>query len=155
MTVITGITLCHAIRIRTPSGKFAQQVVIFVMMSAMETTAFWDALDELIRGSRIVIDRPAGSVHPRFPDVIYPLDYGYLDDTHAVDGAAIDIWVGSGPRELNGCIHTVDLGKRDVEIKLLYGCEAEEIATIVAFHNRGSQVGLHMPRSMDHEGGRP
>lgn len=27
---------------------------------------FWDALDELVSNSEIVIDRPKGSAHPRF-----------------------------------------------------------------------------------------
>ena len=42
---------------------------------------FWDALDELVSNSEIVIDRPKGSAHPRFPDFIYKVDYGYLKDT--------------------------------------------------------------------------
>lgn len=37
---------------------------------------FWQALDELIRTSEIVIDRPRGSAHPRYPEMIYPVDYG-------------------------------------------------------------------------------
>ena len=31
----------------------------------------WNALDELVNSSEIVIDRPKGSAHPRFPDFIY------------------------------------------------------------------------------------
>ena len=42
---------------------------------------FWKALDELVSNSEIVIDRPRGSAHPRFPDFIYKVDYGYLKDT--------------------------------------------------------------------------
>ena len=39
---------------------------------------FWKALDELVNSSEIVIDRPRGSAHPRFPNFIYKVDYGYL-----------------------------------------------------------------------------
>ena len=42
---------------------------------------FWNALDELVSNSEIVIDRPRGSAHPRFPNFIYKVDYGYLKDT--------------------------------------------------------------------------
>ena len=52
---------------------------------------FWRALDALVAGSEIVIDRPRGSAHPRYPDVIYPLDYGYLAGTRAADGDGIDV----------------------------------------------------------------
>lgn len=31
---------------------------------------FWNALDELVCSSEIVIDRPRGSVHPKYPDFI-------------------------------------------------------------------------------------
>ena len=52
---------------------------------------FWDALDELVKTSEIVVDRPKGSIHPRFPDFIYRLDYGYLRGTSSMDGAGIEI----------------------------------------------------------------
>lgn len=39
--------------------------------------AFWSALDELVAGSDLVIDRPQGAAHPRYPDLVYPLDYGF------------------------------------------------------------------------------
>ena len=53
--------------------------------------AFWNALDALVNASEIVIDRPKESVHPRFPDFIYRVDYGYLKDTSSMDGAGIDV----------------------------------------------------------------
>ncbi len=33
---------------------------------------FWLALDRLVAASEIIIDRPKGSAHPRYPDFIYP-----------------------------------------------------------------------------------
>ena len=36
---------------------------------------FWSALDELVANSEIVIDRPKGTTHPRFPDFVYKVDY--------------------------------------------------------------------------------
>lgn len=32
---------------------------------------FWNALDELVSNSEIVIDRPKGTSHPKYPDFIY------------------------------------------------------------------------------------
>lgn len=58
---------------------------------------FWCKLDELVQSGDLVIDRPQGSAHPRYPDIIYPLDYGYLAGTTAADGEGIDVWVGSLP----------------------------------------------------------
>jgi hypothetical protein len=56
-------------------------------------TEFWARLDELIRTSEIIIDRPKGMPHPRYPDLIFPLDYGYLKCTSS--GGGIDIWLGT------------------------------------------------------------
>ncbi len=93
----------------------------------MMNEAFWLALDELIATSRLVIDRPKGSAHPRYPELVYPLDYGYLQNTASMDGDGIDVWLGSDPaRRLDALICTVDLIKRDSEIKLLLGCTAKE-----------------------------
>lgn len=38
-------------------------------------------------------DRPRGSRHPDWPEMIYLLDYGYLDCTHAEDGGEVDVWL--------------------------------------------------------------
>lgn len=46
---------------------------------------FWDNLDELLAQSKIVIDRPKGSAHPRYPQIVYELDYGYIDGTKSSD----------------------------------------------------------------------
>lgn len=43
---------------------------------------FWRALDSLVDNSEIVIDRPKGTAHPKYPDFIYKVDYGYLKILH-------------------------------------------------------------------------
>ena len=96
---------------------------------------FWDALDELVKTSEIVVDRPKGSIHPRFPDFIYRLDYGYLRGTSSMDGAGIDVWVGSGKKTVDAIMCIVDLMKRDSEIKILIGCTEEEKKTVCETHN--------------------
>ena len=96
---------------------------------------FWKALDELVSNSEIVIDRPRGSAHPRFPNFIYKVDYGYLKDTTSMDGAGIDVWVGSGDKKIDAIMCIVDLMKRDSEIKILVGCTEEEKLEVYKTHN--------------------
>ncbi len=98
--------------------------------------SFWDALEELVRCSEVVIDRPKGTVHPCFPGLVYPTDYGYLRGTVSMDGEGIDVWAGSGGKRPGAMICTVDLLKRDAEIKILLGCTEEETALIEKFHNQ-------------------
>ena len=113
--------------------------------------AFWAALDQLMASSRLVIDRPKGMAHPRYPDMIYPLDYGYLQDTTAMDGGGIDVWAGSDPaRGLDAVMVTVDLVKRDSEIKLLIGCTEEEKQLVWHQHNDSeSMKGMLIRRTGD------
>lgn len=87
---------------------------------------FWLALDKLVSKSKVIIDRPKNSRHPKYPDCIYPVDYGYLENTSSMDGGGIDIWKGTNGDTVDAIICTVDLMKRDSEIKILIGCNEEE-----------------------------
>ena len=98
---------------------------------------FWQAIDKLVSSGKVVIDRPKGSSHPRHPEIIYDLDYGYIENTESMDGGGIDVWLGSLPDgACDAIICTVDLWKRDSEIKLLIGCTEEEKQIAYEFHNR-------------------
>lgn len=102
---------------------------------------FWQVADELAVSTEIVIDRPQGTPHPRYPQAVYPLDYGYLAGTMSADGEGIDVWLGrSGSRRVTGILCSLDLIKRDSEVKLLLGCTAEEMQTILAFQNQFSSM---------------
>jgi len=97
---------------------------------------FWERLDSLISSGEIVIDRHPGSSHPNFPEIVYPLGYGYLKGFSGGDGNELDVWQGSLPeRKLIGIACTVDIMKNDAEVKLLIGCTEEEIHIIEKFHN--------------------
>lgn len=96
--------------------------------------SFWQVMDTLIETSKIKIDRPKGSAHPRYPNIIYPLDYGYLENTTGGDGDGIDIWLGTLPdQKFDAIVCTADKHKRDSEIKVLLGCTQKEKETIVNF----------------------
>lgn len=41
----------------------------------------------------IKIDRPIGSVHPKHPDITYPLNYGYIPNVFGGDGEALDVYL--------------------------------------------------------------
>lgn len=98
-------------------------------------TEFWSAIDELVNSSEIVIDRPKGTSHPKYPDFIYRVDYGYLKNTSSMDGSGIDVWVGSGEKKVDAIMCIVDLMKKDSEIKILLGCTDKEKRTVYETHN--------------------
>ena len=107
-------------------------------------TSFWHGISQLIVTNQIIIDRPRHSVHPRYRDVIYPLDYGYLENTTSGDGGGIDVWLGSSAsKTLTGILCTFDTIKRDMEIKLLIACTKDDIQIINNFH--GDMYILYIP----------
>lgn len=92
---------------------------------------FWKYMQKLVDESEIVIDRPKGSCHPKFPVTIYITDYGYLKNTGSSDRMDIDVYIGSRKnREICAAAITVNFVKRDSEIKILIGCTDEEIEKI-------------------------
>ena len=121
----------------------------------IQNEAFWDALDRLVTDSEVIIDRPKGSTHPRYPTFVYPADYGYLKNTASMDGGGIDVWLGTdSARRLDAIICTVDLVKRDSEIKLLIGCTADEKAIIHQICNETAFMkGIMIHRSIREQKG--
>ena len=112
---------------------------------------FWLFLDLLVAQHPVIIDRPKGSYHPEHPQILYEVDYGYLEGTSSPDGEDADVWVGaSRDTTVVGIIATVDLAKLDTELKLLLGCSEEEMNIIDAFYGKwGMQRGIIIRREED------
>ena len=96
-------------------------------------------LQAIVTTSKVVIDRPKGSAHPRYPDYIYPLDYGYLEGTKSQDGSGIDVWIGGDDQQkISGLLVIADGLKKDSEIKVLLGCNKKEMQMALGKSNQGS-----------------
>lgn len=96
---------------------------------------FFLMVDRIVGESKIVIDRPKGTRHPKIESIVYPLDYGYLEDTTSMDGGGIDLYKGTNGEVIDAVILTVDLIKRDSEVKILIGCSETEKLLALHFHN--------------------
>ena len=42
---------------------------------------------------RVIVDRPKGSRHPEYPEMIYPINYGYIEGIMAADGEEQDAYI--------------------------------------------------------------
>ncbi len=56
----------------------------------MREEAVQTIIGKTVRG---IIDRPIGSRHPQFPDMVYPINYGYIEGVIAGDGEEQDAYV--------------------------------------------------------------
>ncbi len=102
---------------------------------------FWSDLEFLVTSSELHIDRPKNSAHPRYPELIYPFDYGELIGTSGGDGQGIDVWLGTlEPKIVTGILATVDVEKRDSETKILLGCSSAEMCEIRDWYNDVAKV---------------
>src|SRR5215471_10050233 len=102
---------------------------------------FWEYLNKLVSENEIIIDRPKGTKHPKFNNMVYELDYGYIKNTKAMDGNEIDIFKGSlHNKNVNKIICTIDLLKKDIEIKVLIGCTVSEIEKVYNFLNNSEYM---------------
>jgi len=41
----------------------------------------------------ITMDRPIGTIHPKHPDIIYPINYGYIEGLLGGDGEEQDVYI--------------------------------------------------------------
>ncbi|WP_283133015.1 hypothetical protein [Rhizohabitans arisaemae] len=109
--------------------------------------SLWKQADLLVSTAEIVIDRPAGSAHPKVRNFVYPIDYGFLRDTQGGDGEGIDVWVGSAAApSVSAVACTVDLVKRNSEVKFLWRCSPQEIAMVERFYEPQPQAAVVIRR---------
>jgi len=84
--------------------------------------SFSQGADFLGKTINIEFDRPLGSKHPKYDDMIYPVNYGFVPNTKAGDGMEIDVYYLSSDKPLKeieakciGYVHRFD----DNEDKLI------------------------------------
>lgn len=102
------------------------------------------ACSYLGKNAKIIIDRPLGTAHPKHPDMIYPINYGYIPNTVGGDGEELDVYlvgltepVSEYEATVIGVIHR----KNDNEDKLIAAPEGitltiEEIKNAVSFQEK-------------------
>ena len=107
-------------------------------MNTLENNAFfWQKLDTLFFSSKLVVDRPRYTVHYKYSNLVYPVDYGYLSDTTGSDLAPIDVFKGSQKtNQVGAIVVSADILKKDCEVKLLIGCSEEEEHEVLEFLNQ-------------------
>lgn len=93
---------------------------------------------------KVTVDRPMGSCHPKYRDMYYPINYGYIEGIMAADGEEQDAYilgVYEPVREFTGRIAAIIRRFDDVEEKWVVAPEnmffsKEEIMEQVQFQER-------------------
>ncbi len=100
----------------------------------------------------VTVDRPLGSYHPEYPDLYYPVNYGYIAGIMAPDGEEQDAYilgVDEPVRSFTGTVIAIVRRADDVEEKWVV-CPAhltfskEEIAKQIHFQEQYYQSEIIM-----------
>lgn len=91
-----------------------------------------------------IIDRPLGSHHPRHPEMIYPINYGFVEGIMAPDGAEQDVYVLGADKPIwnfEGIVIAVYHRTNDVEDKWIVSLDGsdytdEEILKTINFQEQ-------------------
>ena len=57
-----------------------------------------DIIGKTVRGT---VDRPVGSHHPLYEDMIYPINYGYVEGIFSGDGDEQDVYIFGTDKPVN------------------------------------------------------
>lgn len=113
-----------------------------------------DWIDRIVT---VTIDRPRGSVHSRHPNIVYPVNYGYVEgviggdgeyqDAYVLDYNLDDVYVG---KQMDCFVVAVIRRKNDVETKLVtvfdprHKYTKEQIASAVNFQEKFFDIEIIM-----------
>ena len=101
---------------------------------------------------KVVVDRPLGTYHPKYKDLFYSVNYGYVEGIFAADGEEQDAYilgVNEPIKEFTGKIIAVIHRFDDVEEKLVVvptdvSLTKEEIMRQVDFQERFFKIEIRM-----------
>lgn len=98
----------------------------FCVMEADEPD-YSHILGKMVSGT---VDRPLGTAHPRHPEMIYPINYGFVNNLPAGDGAEQDVYIFGTDKPLKsfqGKVAAVWHRFNDVEDKWIVSLDGEDI----------------------------
>jgi len=82
-----------------------------------------NAFEYIGKEVNVIVDRPIGSSHPKYPDLIYLTNYGYLPNTVSGDGEELDCYILGEYKPLKEykgeCIAVIHRKEEDDEIRIL------------------------------------
>ena len=98
----------------------------------------------------VTVERPLGSYHPEHKNLYYPINYGYIKGTLALDGEEIDAYilgVDEPVKEFRGMVIAIIHRLNDVEDKLVVASSGttyskEEIKKLTLFQEQYFEIDI-------------
>jgi inorganic pyrophosphatase len=107
---------------------------------------------------KVEVDRPLGSVHPRHPDIVYTVNYGFIPGTISGDGMPVDAYIlgiEEAVTHAEGVVIAVIQRKNDYEDKLVVSTDpgdlgAKKIRQATAFVEQYYRSRIIMADNLKH-----
>lgn len=125
------------------NGK--KELIVKILRKALA----WSYLGKTVN---IYMDRPLGTYHPKYPEMLYPVNYGYIPGVFSADGEELDVYllgvlepVKSYTAQVIAVVHRLD----DIEDKLVAAPEnrqftKEEIESAIHFQEQYFKIEVEM-----------
>lgn len=116
------------IKKRYKEKNLVQTLDYFFCAMEAEEPDYSHIIGKTVKGT---IDRPLGTSHPQYPELIYPINYGHLDDVFANDREEQDIYLFGTDQALTnfeGKVIAVWRRFNDVEDKWIVSLNGENIS---------------------------
>lgn len=92
----------------------------------------------------VYVDRELGSVHPKYQNIVYPINYGYIKELTACDGDYQDVYllgIDEPVKIAVGKVYAVVERENDIEDKLIvvvgeYKYTIEEMVELISFQEK-------------------
>lgn len=107
-------------------------------MADYENNAFfWQKIDTLFLSGKTEFIKKKGDTHAVYKNLVYPTDYGHISDVKSVSDSGASVYGGSGDRgKITALIIACDILARELDVKLLVGCNEDEIMDVLHFLNQ-------------------
>lgn len=98
---------------------------------------FWQKVDTLFLSGNLKQVKKKGEVHDTFKNLVFPTDYGRLEDLVSHTSNGIPVYMGSGNRNrITALIVAADILTKELDVKILVGCDEKETEDVLRYLNQ-------------------
>lgn len=134
--------------------EFCGEITEIIRIKQKASHEYTDLTEFLGKEVTVIVDRPLGKVHPHHPDMMYTVNYGYIQGTMAGDGEEADAYilgVGHPVSAFTGTAAAVIHRYDDSEDKLVVvpqgiTMHADEILSAVSFAEQYFDPVIYLPK---------
>ena len=103
-------------------------------MKEFENNAyFWQKLDAAYMSGNLKTIYKKGAVHPRYPELIFPCDYGHVQSD--ADDTSLKVFKGTKNKKVEALVVCANLLEKDLTSIALVGVNEKEEEEILRFLN--------------------